>query len=88
MKRKVSYIAMGVAIGLAAATLIPYSSSLVSNGASAAAPDTYRELNLLGDVFDKISNSYVEKPNDSKVIEGAINGMLASLDPHSRYMDA
>jgi carboxyl-terminal processing protease len=88
MKRKVSYIALGVAIGLVSGALIPYSSSLLSNRAAAAAPETYRELNLLGDVFDQISNSYVEKPNDSKVIEAAINGMLASLDPHSRYMDA
>jgi carboxyl-terminal processing protease len=87
MKRKVSYIALGMAIGLVSASFIPHS-SLLSKSAAAAAPDTYRRLNLLGDVFDKISNSYVEKPNEGKVIEAAINGMLASLDPHSRYMDA
>src|SRR5208283_2495953 len=49
---------------------------------------TYRQLNLFGDVFDKIRNDYVEKPDEAKLIEAAINGMLASLDPHSSYMDA
>ena len=56
--------------------------------AQAAAADTYRQLNLFGDVFEKIRNDYVEKPDESKLIEAAINGMLSSLDPHSSYMDA
>ena len=56
--------------------------------AYAAAADTYRQLNLFGDVFDKIRNDYVEKPDEAKLIEAAINGMLSSLDPHSSYMDA
>ena len=56
--------------------------------AIAAAADTYRQLNLFGDVFDKIRNDYVEKPDEAKLIEAAINGMLSSLDPHSSYMDA
>ena len=60
----------------------------VSPAAFAAAADTYRQLNLFGDVLDKIRNDYVEKPDDSKLIEAAINGMLSSLDPHSSYMDA
>ena len=57
-------------------------------GASAAASDTYRSLNLFGDVFEKIRTDYVEKPDDQKLVEAAINGMLTSLDPHSSYMDA
>ena len=63
MMRKVSYIALGVAIGLASTAWMPRSSSLVSNGAMAAAGDTYRQLNLFGDVFEKISTAYVEKPD-------------------------
>ncbi len=39
-------------------------------------------------MFDKIRNDYVEKPDEAKLIEAAINGMLSSLDPHSSYMDA
>ena len=56
--------------------------------AQAAAADTYRQLNLFGDVFERVRADYVEKPDDSKLIETAINGMLAGLDPHSSYMDS
>ena len=56
--------------------------------AKAAAADTYRQLNLFGDVFERVRADYVEKPDDGKLIESAINGMLAGLDPHSSYMDA
>ena len=56
--------------------------------ARAAASDTYRNLNLFGDVFEKIRSDYVEKPDEQKLVEAAINGMLTSLDPHSSYMDA
>jgi carboxyl-terminal processing protease len=56
--------------------------------AQAAAADTYRQLSLFGDVFERVRADYVEKPDDSKLIESAINGMLAGLDPHSSYMDS
>jgi carboxyl-terminal processing protease len=59
----------------------------VGSAARAAASDTYRELNLFGDVFERVRSDYVEKPDDSKLVESAINGMLAGLDPHSSYMD-
>ncbi len=61
---------------------------LIGASAKAAAADTYRQLNLFGDVFERVRADYVEKPDDSKLIETAINGMLAGLDPHSSYMDA
>ncbi len=75
-------------LGAAATVSAPQALSFVSPAAYAAAADTYRQLNLFGDVFDKIRNDYVEKPDESKLIEAAINGMLSSLDPHSSYMDA
>src|SRR5262249_17019575 len=50
--------------------------------------DTYRQLSLFGDVFERVRADDVEKPDDSKLIESAINGMLAGLDPHSSYMDS
>jgi carboxyl-terminal processing protease len=57
-------------------------------GATAAATDTYRQLNLFGDVFERIRADYVEEPDDGKLIESAINGMLSGLDPHSSYLNA
>jgi carboxyl-terminal processing protease len=77
-------VVLGAAVTLAAPPTLGY----LSPAANAAAADTYRQLNLFGDVFDKIRNDYVEKPDDAKLIEAAINGMLSSLDPHSSYMDA
>ncbi|MBF0251905.1 MAG: S41 family peptidase [Alphaproteobacteria bacterium] len=49
---------------------------------------TYKLLQLFGDVFEKVRADYVEKPTDKELIEAAINGMLSSLDPHSSYMNA
>ena len=49
--------------------------------------ETYRLLALFGDVFDKVKADYVEDVTDKKLIESALNGMLASLDPHSGYLD-
>src|SRR5574340_91669 len=88
MNRKVGYLGLGVVLGAAAAAAAPQALLIVSPSAYAAAADTYRQLNLFGDVFDKIRSDYVEKPDESKLIEAAINGMLSSLDPHSSYMNA
>src|SRR5271157_753864 len=88
MIRKVSYLALGVALGASAGVFAPRVLSSVAPNAFAAAADTYRQLNLFGDVFEKIRTDYVEKPDEAKMVEGAINGMLSALDPHSSYMDA
>ena len=55
-----------------------------------AAPeiDTNKRLDAFMDVFERVRTDYVDKVDDKKLIEGAINGMLASLDPHSSYLDA
>jgi carboxyl-terminal processing protease len=60
----------------------------VSRTYSATSPNSelYRQLDLFGDVFERVRSDYVEKPDDSMLIENAINGMLAALDPHSSYM--
>ncbi len=55
---------------------------------AASNADTYKQLNLFGDVFDRVRADYVEEPDEAQMIEAAINGMLASLDPHSSYMNA
>jgi carboxyl-terminal processing protease len=49
--------------------------------------ETYRQLNLFGDVFERVRSEYVEKVTDEQLIEAAINGMLTALDPHSRYLN-
>ena len=48
--------------------------------------DTYRQLKLFGDVFERVRADYVEKTGDKELIEAAIQGMLSSLDPHSSYL--
>jgi carboxyl-terminal processing protease len=50
--------------------------------------ETYQQLNLFGDVFDKVRSDYVEPVTDQKLVEAAIDGMLTSLDPHSSYLNA
>jgi carboxyl-terminal processing protease len=50
--------------------------------------DTYRQLDLFGEVFERVRADYVEEVSDEQLIEAAINGMLTSLDPHSSYMNA
>jgi carboxyl-terminal processing protease len=89
MMRKTSLILLGAAAGTAL-TLITTQPRIVFDGSSAkAAPaDTYKQLSLFGDVFERVRADYVEKPDDSKLIEQAINGMLSGLDPHSSYMDS
>jgi carboxyl-terminal processing protease len=88
MMRKTSLVLMGAVAG-AALTLIAVQPSrlLIGTSARAAAADTYRQLNLFGDIFERVRSHYVEKPDDSKLVEAAINGMLNGLDPHSSYMD-
>src|SRR6201990_938388 len=91
--RKTYLLLLGAASG-AAPTLRAPQPHLLHSGviqfgstAKAAAADTYRQLNLFGDVFERVRADYVEKPDDTKLIETAINGMLAGLDPHSSYME-
>ena len=54
---------------------------------SPAYPGIYRQLDLFGEVLEHVRTDYVDKPDDAKLIESAINGMLLALDPHSSYMD-
>ena len=50
--------------------------------------DTYKYLELFGDVFERVRKDYVEEVSDQDLLENAINGMLTSLDPHSSYLPA
>ncbi|MCW5681832.1 MAG: PDZ domain-containing protein, partial [Xanthobacteraceae bacterium] len=85
MMRKLSLFLIGAVTGalLAAVAAQPQ----LFSGARAATSDTYRQLNLFGDIFEHVRAQYVEKVDDAKLIEAAINGMLSSLDPHSAFLD-
>lgn len=62
-------------------------SSAVFARASISA-DTFRQLDLFGEVFEQVHENYVSDPEDSDLIKGAIDGMLDTLDPHSSYLTA
>jgi carboxyl-terminal processing protease len=88
--RKTSLVLLGAVAG-AALSLLATQPRMALVGASAKAAgnaDTYRQLNLFGDVFERVRADYVERPDDAKLVEAAINGMLNGLDPHSSYMDS
>ncbi|MEK1926435.1 MAG: peptidase S41, partial [Rhizobium giardinii] len=84
MIRRTSLVLVGALMG-AAATGVVYSSIVPAVAANAS---TYRELSIFGDVFERVRAQYVTPPQDDKLIENAINGMLSSLDPHSSYMNS
>ena len=71
-----------IAFLLVGAQLVP------SGMPEAGSSDTFRQLKLFGDVFERVRAEYVEEVTDQQLIEAAINGMLTSLDPHSGYLDA
>ncbi len=75
LKKFLSMISLILIVTLPSATLGQNNSS-----------ETYRQLDLLGDVFERVRADYVKEVSDKKLIEAAINGMLSSLDPHSSYM--
>src|SRR6187399_1540772 len=90
MRKNMTFL-LGTATGVCLTLLVagPQGAHLVAAATAAARSDTtYGQLNLFGEVFERIRGSYVEKPDDGKLMEGAINGMISSLDPHSRYMNA
>ncbi|MFN3853095.1 MAG: S41 family peptidase [Phreatobacter sp.] len=88
MMRRASILLAGAAMGALATIAVTQPRALMGMTANAAASDTYRHINLFGDIFERVRTDYVEKPDDGKLIEAAINGMLSSLDPHSSFLDA
>ena len=78
MKRLPRLVAFATVLFL----LIPQTASTQDQGA-----ETYKQVKLFGDVFERVRADYVEEVSDQELIEAAIRGMLASLDPHSSYLD-
>jgi carboxyl-terminal processing protease len=85
--RKTFLIFLGAIAGAGLTLLATQPHTVFAESSAKAASDTYQQLNLFGEVFERVRADYVEKPDDSKLVESAINGMLAGLDPHSSYMD-
>ena len=66
----------------------PVAKAVAESGGAAFADDTYKYLELFGDVFERVRKDYVEPVSDQDLIESAVNGMLTALDPHSSYLPA
>jgi carboxyl-terminal processing protease len=84
MIRRASLVIVGALLGATAMSVV-YSAGVP---AQAAGSSTYRELSIFGDVFERVRAQYVTPPDEDKLVENAINGMLTSLDPHSSYMNS
>src|SRR5579864_7144057 len=78
----------GLIAAVAGAILLGGAHHGVGAASSENSPETYKQLNLFGNVLDLVRNDYVDKVSDERLVEGAINGMLTSLDPHSNYLNA
>jgi len=87
MRGSLIFLGAAAGIGLSLITTQPQLRMVDSAGAKTAIAAPHHQLRLFRDVFERVRTDYVEKPDDAKLIESAISGMLAGLDPHSRYMD-
>jgi carboxyl-terminal processing protease len=74
-------------LAAAVATLVLLSLRQDVGAASPNSADTYKQLNLFGEVFERVRSEYVDDVSDNSLVESAINGMLTSLDPHSNYLN-
>ena len=84
MIRKVSLLFAGALMGASAMSLV-YGAP--GSSANAAGSDTYKQLAIFGDIFERVRAEYVTPPEEQKLVESAINGMLTALDPHSSYLN-
>jgi carboxyl-terminal processing protease len=84
-KSDIAFWVFMVLAGLAGATTVFNVTRTYS--ATPANSEIYRQLDLFGDVLERVRSDYVEKPDDAMLIDSAINGMLSALDPHSAYLN-
>ncbi len=83
MKKMFLAVAIGCGLGAFSATQI---AGPVLAQSSDERANIYEQLDLFGDIFERIRAQYVEEVDEAELIEAAINGMLTSLDPHSSYL--
>jgi carboxyl-terminal processing protease len=79
---------LGLIAATAGAVLLFTPAGFVGAAPSSNNAETYKQLNLFGDVFELVRGDYVDDVTDDTLVEGAINGMLTSLDPHSNYLNS
>src|SRR5215471_9562578 len=84
--RKTSLLMLGAATGVALTMFATLPPLALGEDAGAGTVTNYKALDLFGDTFARVRSRYVEQPNESKLIESAINGMLAGLED-SYYVD-
>ncbi|MEO3432257.1 S41 family peptidase [Inquilinus sp. CAU 1745] len=85
--KKLQVAAIALAAALAGVPALVIAQSEPSENPTDDRLDTYRQLDLFGEVFERVRADYVEEVTDKQLIEAAINGMLTSLDPHSSYLN-
>ena len=80
-------IALAAVCGITAGVLVTtqFAEPIVAQE-TARARTTYENLDLFGDIFERIRSAYVEEVDEEDLIEAAVNGMLSSLDPHSSFL--
>jgi carboxyl-terminal processing protease len=83
MKKFLIAAAAGITTGVIVSTQV--AAPLLAQEATRSS-NVYEQLDLFGDIFERIRSQYVEEVNEADLIEAAINGMLTSLDPHSSYL--
>jgi carboxyl-terminal processing protease len=74
-------------IAASVATLVLFALRQDVGAAASNSTETYKQLNLFGEVFERVRAEYVDDVSDDSLVESAINGMLTSLDPHSNYLN-
>ena len=80
--KRLAFVGMGIVIGFVVAVgVLPAAQGANNAGA-------YRQFDLFSEAFERVRANYVRPVQDSELINGAIEGMVSSLDPHSSYMDA
>ena len=84
IRRSLALLLAGAVIGASAMSFVQGTGSGTAN---AAGSQTYRQLAIFGDIFERVRAQYVTPPEEDKLVESAINGMLSSLDPHSSYLN-
>lgn len=83
-----SYMLLGAVLGVGTMIGVSHLQIFAPAQGRGATAETYRQLNLFGDVFERVRADYVDPPKDEQLVETALNGMLTSLDPHSGYLSA
>jgi len=89
MKKLTSFSVLAtllVIVGLAFNVQAQEQSRTAGTKSESGYSDTYKQLSLFGDVFERVRSEYVEEVDDKTLIEYALNGMLSNLDPHSSYL--